>query len=154
MSIKQPTKNGMLLPVTLMVLLVASPLARPDDGATVKPMALRGIMQEMSRNMQVMTDAIAREAWSEVVATAPLVADHPQPPFTEKLRILAFFGGKASDFKKHDAATHQAALDLQQAAADQDGSAAIVAYAALQQQCLNCHQAFRESFTAHFYAKP
>jgi len=151
MTIKQQTINGVLLPVTLIVLFALSPIIRADDRTAVEPMALRGIMQAMSRNMQAITDAIAREEWTKVAGTAPLIADHPQPPFSEKLRILAFFSGKAGEFKKYDGATHQTALALQQAAIDQDGQAVIAAYASLQQSCLNCHQAFRNTFTAHFY---
>lgn len=153
MKINQRARNGILLPVTLMGLLVSSPLIRADDQALVKPMALRGIMQEMSRNMQAITDAMAREAWSEVVDIAPLIVDHPQPPMMEKIRILSFFAGRTGEFKKHDSATGEAALELQQAAARQDGEAAISAFATLQQRCLACHQTFRRSFTEHFYSQ-
>lgn len=146
--------SRLLWPVTLLGLLASSPIGRAESGAKVEPMALRGIMQEMSRDMQAISDAIAREAWGEIVRVTPQIADHPQPPFTEKLRILGFFAGQAGDFKKHDAETHRAAMDLQRAAAEQDGVAVITAYAALQRSCLDCHQAFRKRFTEHFYTRP
>lgn len=146
-----PVTTRKRVPVIIMLLVAMSSLVWAEERAAVTPMVLRGIMQEMSRNMQAITDAIAREAWGEVTRISPLIGDHPQPPMTEKLRILAFFSGRAGEFKRHDAETHQAAQALQQAAADRDGEAVIAAYASLQQSCLRCHQVFRNTFIAHFY---
>ena len=47
-------------------------------------------MQELGRNMQAITGAISQEEWVQVVQLAPKVAAHPEPPLTEKMRILAY----------------------------------------------------------------
>lgn len=131
----------------------AGPLMAADDGAEPKPLALRKIMQDLGKNMQAVTDAISREEWQQVEKIAPLIADHPQPPATEKVRILAFIGTDVGKFRGHDEKAHQAALGMMEAAGRQDGPAVIAAFAAVQNSCLGCHQNYRKPFVEHFYGK-
>jgi hypothetical protein len=42
----------------------------------------------------------------------PKVAAHPEPPLTEKMRILAYLGADATKFRNFDAQTHEAALAM------------------------------------------
>ncbi len=130
------------------------PQAWADGNATAAPMELRRIMQELGKDMQVVTDGIAREDWERVAKTAPKIADHRQPPFAEKMRILAFAGSNAGRFKRFDEQTHQAATALEQAARRGDGQVAIASFATLQNSCLACHQEFRKPFVEHFYGQP
>jgi cytochrome c556 len=124
-----------------------------DDVEKAKPLALRKIMQDLGKNMQGITDGISREDWEMVGRLAPLVADHPQPPLVEKVRILSFIGADTGKFKGHDEKTHQAAQALEQAAVRSDGQAVIASFATLQNSCLACHQNFRKSFVEHFYGQ-
>jgi len=116
-------------------------------------MQLRRIMQDLGKNMQTVTDGISREDWGLVIETAPLIADHPQPPFTERVRVLGFIGSNAGKFRGYDKQTHQAARDLEQAATQEDGQMVIAAFARLQNSCLDCHQSFRKPFLEHFYGQ-
>ena len=134
------------------LLMAASTTAGADD-PEVKPLALRKIMRDLGQNMQIITDGISREDWELVAKTAPLIADHPQPPLTEKARILGFVGTDAGQFKGHDKNTRLAARELGQAAVRQDGLAVISAFARMQTSCLACHQSFRRPFQEHFYEK-
>lgn len=118
-----------------------------------EPLALRKIMQDMNKNMQTIVDAISRDDWKLVEKTAPQIADHPQPPLSEKIRILAFVGTDVSKFKESDGKTHAAASVLEESAAREDGYAVIADFATLQNTCLMCHQRFRKSFQEHFYGK-
>lgn len=129
------------------------PQAWADEHAGAQPMELRKIMQTLGKDMQVVTDGIAREDWALVAATAPRIAEHPQPPFGEKLRILAFAGGDAGRFRRFDEQTHRAAEALEQTARREDGQAVIAAFATLQNTCLACHQAFRKPFVERFYGQ-
>ena len=124
-----------------------------DDVGKAKPLALRKIMQDMGKNMQVVTDGISREDWEMVARAAPLIADHPQPPLAEKMRILSFVGADAGKFKGHDERTHQAARALEQAAVRSDGQAVISSFATLQNSCLACIQRFRKPFVENFYVQ-
>lgn len=122
-----------------------------EDADKVEPLALRTIMQDLGKDMQRITDGISREDWDMVGEIAPLIADHPQPPLFEKMRILVFAGSDVSKFKEYDAKTHQAAQALKQAALSGDGQSVISSFASLQSSCLACHQSFREPFVEHFY---
>jgi cytochrome c556 len=116
-----------------------------------QPLAMRGIMQDLGRHMQTVTLAIAREDWALVEKTAPLIAQHPQPPLMEKTRILRFVGTNMGKYKSHDHKTHEAAHELAQAAKNKDGMAVIAAFQSVQTGCYGCHQEFRKPFVEHFY---
>ncbi len=130
------------------------PRAWADGNASAEPMELRRIMRELGQDMQMVTDGISREDWERVAKTAPKIAEHRQPPFAEKMRILAFAGSNAGWFKRFDEQTHQTAKSLEQAARRGDGQAAIASFATLQNRCLACHQEFRKPFVEHFYGQP
>ncbi len=119
--------------LTVSVLLMVS--GQLFAAETAEPLVLQKIMRDMGENMQ-------------------LIADHPPPPLSEKIRIMAFAGSNISQFKEHDGKTHNAARTLSETAARQDGYAVIADFATLQNSCLMCHQDFRESFKEYFYAKP
>jgi len=122
-----------------------------SDSNSTESLALRKIMSDMGKNMQVITDGISREDWKLVEKAALQLAEHPQPPFTEKIRILSFVGSDVSIFKEHDKKTHDTAIALGGAAAEEDGSRVISVFSSLQNTCLTCHQRFRKSFQEHFY---
>jgi len=121
------------------------------NSITDKPLALRKIMSDLGENMQVITDGISRENWKLVEKTASQIADHPQPPFVERIKILSFVGSNVNQFKGYDNKTHNAAIALDKAARRKDGHKVITAFSILQNTCLACHQKFRKSFQEHFY---
>lgn len=135
--------------------LVASggPVLAETGAELTKPLALRSIMQDLGKNMQAITGGISREDWKQVAKIAPLIADHPQPPLVEKVRILSFVGSDAGQFKVYDEKTSHAAQSLRQAATRQDGPVVVSAFATLQNSCLACHQSFRKPFKEHFYGQ-
>ncbi|MHC9511291.1 cytochrome c [Kangiella sp. M94] len=116
-----------------------------------EPMALRLIMQDLELNMQKIASAIIREDLATVAEIAPLVADHDEPPMTEKMRILSFMGSDAGAFKSLDGVTHDTAMMLKEVAENDDGDAVIKTYADLLQSCVACHQKFKKPFVDHFY---
>lgn len=141
-----------LKPVLIIILITTlGSLAWAKDSKQSESMVLRQIMQEMSDRMEVITAAIAREQWSQVAITAPLIGEHRQPPFMEKARILRFVGTEAGTFRVYDNKTQEAAQVLKQAALAENGGQTIDAFAGLQKTCLSCHQRFREAFVEHFY---
>jgi cytochrome c556 len=116
-------------------------------------LAVRHIMQDLDKNMQAIAHGISLEDWETVAKLATLVADHPQPPLGEKLRILTYLGTDALSFKGHDQDAHDAAVSLREAAGKKDGAGVIAAYATIQNACLACHQSYRQPFLKHFYEK-
>lgn len=124
----------------------------PIAAVAAEPLALRKIMSDLGNNMQAVTDGLAREDYAIVDKAAQAIADHPQPPLSEKLRIIAFVGSRMAQFKAHDEQTHELALKIVAAARRQNAPAAIDAFHALQLGCHGCHQDFRKPFIEHFYA--
>lgn len=131
------------------------PLARAADAdkTKAKPLALRKTMQDLGKDMQTVTDGLVREDWGLVAEAADRIADHPQPPMGERMRILTFVGSDVGKFKEYDKQTHHAARALEKAAIDGDGRAVISTFATLQTTCLACHQQFRKPFQEHFYGE-
>ncbi|MCW9013366.1 MAG: cytochrome c [Gammaproteobacteria bacterium] len=143
--------NKLTLAIGLSSSIFFTPLFASEATDTTEPLALRKIMQNLNENMQAITHSISHEDWAQVEKIAPQVADHPQPPLLEKIRILSYVGSNITEFKNHDGKTHAAANALAQAASTADGEAVISAFARLQTTCLNCHQKFRHAFVEHFY---
>lgn len=135
----------------LKCLAVSALLAAAGGASAADPLVLQKIMKDLGRNMQVITDGISREDWALVEKTAPLIADHPQPPLAEKMRILRFAGTSVGKFKTYDGETHDQAQALGRAAGSRDGPGVILAFQKLQTSCYNCHSEFRKPFVAHFY---
>jgi cytochrome c556 len=135
-------------------LLVTSCLLFTASSAqAAEPLALQKVMKDLGRNMQVITDGISREDWELVEKTAPLIADHPQPPMMEKMRIMSFVGTNMGKFKAYDGETHEQAQAVGRAAKAKDGQGVILAFQQLQTSCYNCHNEFRKPFAAHFYGR-
>ena len=118
-----------------------------------EPLAMQKIMKDLGKNMQDITDGISRGDWELVEKTAPLIANHPKPPFGEKLRILGFVGTNMDKYKEYDGETHDHAQAVGKAAKAKDGRGVILAFQKLQTSCYNCHSEFRKPFVAHFYGK-
>jgi len=133
-------------------LIASACLALGATGAqAAESLALQKVMRDLGSNMQTITDGISRGDWELVEKTAPLIANHPQPPIAEKLRIMTFMGSDMGKFKAHDSATHEQAQALGKAAQARDGEGVILAFQKLQTSCLGCHQEFRKPFVEHFY---
>ena len=126
--------------------LLADPIA-----SSAKPLALRNIMKDLGKNAQAITEGVSHEDWPQVEKAALLIADHPQPPLSEKMRIMSFAGTRIGKFKSYDGETHDAAKTVAKAAQTGDGEGVILAFQKLQTACHSCHQAFREPLVKHFY---
>ncbi|MCD6681312.1 MAG: cytochrome c [Burkholderiaceae bacterium] len=131
--------------------LAVLPAARADEAT--KPMALRGVMKQLGKDMQAVTAAVSLEDWARVAELAPKIANHDQPPTMEKLRILGWLGADAGKFRGFDGQVHDAATAMGDAAGHGDGEAVIAAFAQVQQGCLGCHRNYRKAFVDHFHEK-
>lgn len=143
--------NVSILTAGLLLAGTAGLAVAEGDKQAVKPLALQKIMKDLGKNMQVITDAISRENWPLIETTAPLIANHPQPPMSEKMRLIGFVGTDMDKFKSHDKKTSMAARALGHAAKDKDGVAVITAFQKLQITCYECHREFRQPFVEYFY---
>lgn len=149
------TKKTLLMSVAIGLSSISLQLSAADtlvdEQSDAEPMALRLIMQDLELNMQRIASAIIREDLATVAEISPLVADHEQPPMSEKMRILSFMGSDAGAFKSLDGVTHDTAMMLKEVAENEDSDAVIKTYAELLQSCVACHKKFKQPFVAHFY---
>ena len=136
---------------TLMAMIGAMSWA--DDGTDTPPLALRKIMQDMDKNMHSMADAISQKDRPLVERIAPLTADHRQPPFFEKMRIMGFVGTSISKYKAYDGSVAETAKAVGKAAKTNDAKEKELMFRTLQASYDSCHDAFQQSFVAHFYGK-
>lgn len=151
---KYPNFSGKLFAVVAATVFLGGIHAQTwAYGTEARPLELRKIMKDLGKDMQTVTDGISREDWALVARVAPRIADHPQPPVGEKMRILAFIGSDVGKFKGFDEQTHKAAKAMQAAAERGDGKAVIASFANLQNSCLGCHQSYRKPFVEHFYGQ-
>lgn len=141
---------GYLRILTLCAVLAGFGAVHASAEEPAKPVVLRGVMQQLDRDMQAVTAAIAHEDWPRVAELAPKIGEHPAPPLGEKLRILAWLGTDAGKFRRYDTSVREASAAMGEAAARGDGEAVIAGFAKVQQACLGCHQAFRKPFVQHF----
>lgn len=135
------------------LLATVSSMSWADANADAAPLALRQVMKDLGKNLQAITDGVSREDWELVAKIASLIADHPQPPLGEKMRILSFVGTNMGKYKAYDDATQEQAQAVGKAAKAKDGPGVILAFQKLQTSCHNCHSEFRKPFVAHFYGK-
>ena len=132
-------------------LATSVPLAGAQTAHADQPMALRGVMEQLGRDMQAAAGAISKEDWALFTDLAPRIARHPEPPAPEKVRILSWLGADAGKFRGWDVQAQEAGIAMGEAASRGDGQAVIAAFARVQQSCLGCHQRFRQPFLEHFY---
>lgn len=145
--------NRILLAViSLPLYLIPPAYAQQEDGGSPdESLELRKIMRDMGNDMRVITGAISREDWGLIEKTSMKIVNHPRPPLSERIRILAFVGSDISTFKELDGKTHDSARQLGVVAANLDGNAVVDGFATLQKTCLACHQRFRQAFQKNFY---
>lgn len=145
----------LLVNLLLFALLATSAMGLKAQPVPVeKPMKLRTIMESLGRDMEAITRAISTEDWAEVTRLASEIANHPEPPISEKKRILTWLGEDAGKFRSLDMQVQEAATIMEEAAKKGDGKDVIAAFSKTQQHCLACHQNFRQPFIKQFYQTP
>ncbi|MFV9475341.1 cytochrome c [Advenella sp. RU8] len=145
-------KSRSLLSIALSVTLTAFATGvHAQSVQDEKPMALRAVMKQLGDDMQAVTGAISHEDWALVAGLASKIANHAEPPPEERVKIITWLGADASKFRGTDLKMKEAATEMGEAAKQADGPGVIAAFSKTQQNCLACHQIFRQSFIKQFY---
>lgn len=116
-----------------------------------EPLELRRIMEDLGRNLQVVADGLPRGDYGSVEKAAGAIAGHRQPPWSEKVRILAFVGSDLGKYRDYDGRTRDAAVRLADAARLGSRQPAIDAFRELEAGCRGCHREFHRPFVDYFY---
>lgn len=141
---------SMIAVIGMVAALPVALLAQDAHAAGKGPESLRAVMEKLGDDMQAVTGAISNEDWALVARLAPGIAQHQEPPMTQKVRIQKWLGTDAGKFRGFDGRLEEAATSLGEAAERGDGTQVIRAFADVQQACLGCHQEYRKPFVEHF----
>lgn len=159
MNTRPRTVVAALLVVALSIpsFLSAEEITRDPSSTGLKnpgeELALRRIMKRLGQDLEAASRAMKNRNWGRLKAAAERIANHPQPPFSEKVKILGFIGGEAGQFKAFDQQVHVSATNLADAANRSDYLVVQKAFFEVQQACFECHQRYRERFRSHFYGQ-
>lgn len=81
-------KPFLVIATVLFTVMTISVNPAGAQAESAKPMALRGVMDKLGRDMQAITGAISKEEWAVVAELAPKIANHAEPPVAEKCAFL------------------------------------------------------------------
>lgn len=112
-------------------------------GEPVDPLSLLGIMRGLESSMTRLHAGLWVEDFDEVAAAARAVAEHPQVPPEERIRIQSILGPDFPAFVTTDRTVHDAGIRLSERAMQRDTSGMLDALAQLQEACVSCHTSFR-----------
>lgn len=107
-------------------------------------MALLPIMRQLAVDMAAMQNALWLEDFATVERHASAIADHAHISAEEVARIRTELGAEMSQFESLDAAVHDAAVQMHEAARERDTDAVLDRLAEVQRGCVACHERFRE----------
>lgn len=107
-------------------------------------MALLPIMRQLAEDMAAMQSALWLEDFATVERHASAIADHAHISAEEVARIQTALGAEMPQFESFDAAVHDAAVQMHEAARERDTDAVLDRLAEVQRGCVACHERFRE----------
>lgn len=107
-------------------------------------MALLPIMRRLAEDMAAMQNALWLEDFATVEQHASAIADHAHISAEEVTRISTELGAEMPQFESIDAAVHDAAVQMHEAARARDTDAVLDRLAEVQRGCVACHERFRE----------
>lgn len=106
--------------------------------------SFKDIMGQLENSWLELNSALLREDMTTAAAAASAIADHPKPDAAERLRVMTLLGDQAAEFRTWDGVVHDAAVELAQAAKQNDTEAAQAAYHKVLDGCLGCHTKFQQ----------
>lgn len=133
----------------LLAAVLALPLPTPGASSAAAPPdstePLHRLMVGLAQDMDRIATGIWYEDYTLIREGAHGIAHHPKIPPRQVATIKAALGSSFSAFVQYDKTVHQEAMNLVQAAEARKWSSVLQTRARLQQGCVNCHTAFRDS---------
>lgn len=102
------------------------------------------IMQRLGTSMVALTHGLMTDDHAAVQRSAAAIADHVPIAAADLARIRRVLGAEMGEFERLDAAVHDAAVRLHQAAEGGDPARVVTVLAEVQRGCVGCHARFRE----------
>jgi cytochrome c556 len=112
------------------------------------PQTLKQIMMHLGKDMAAISDAIWTEDYATIAAASHRVGGHAEVSPEQRQQIFQKLGKDMGQFKAFDAAVHDAAHAMAEAADKRDMTAVLQQYGKIQQSCVACHGTFRSRLTS------
>lgn len=124
---------------------VAAPTSSP---ARERPdtMALLPIMVQLEQDMESISSGLWRHDFEQIAASADNITHHPKIRRSQIGTIRSILGDtRFQTFVRDDKRVHSMALELRQAAREEDFKRTAEIYQNLQQGCISCHLSHRNT---------
>jgi cytochrome c556 len=133
----------------LLAAVLALPLPTPEASSADAPPdstePLHRLMVGLAQDMDRIATGIWHEDYTLIREGAYGIAQHPKIPPRQIAKIKKALGPSFKTFVQYDKTVHREAMNLVQAAEARTWSSVLQTRARLQQGCVNCHTAFRDS---------
>lgn len=121
--------------------------------AAFAELELRKIMKELGGLTEGIKTAINKGDFDAISKNATEIGDHRGPSMAEMTRILEFLKPDSQSFIDVDAAVHEAALGVADAAEGKDMNRVAEKFSALLKGCDDCHMKYRDRIVGQFYKR-
>ena len=105
---------------------------------------LKQLMAQLYTDLQEVNYGLLYSDMKKVAEAAKRIAQHPPIQVEQRKKIAKTLGPKMGEFKGYDMKVHGAAVTLAELAAKGDLSGAATSYNTMINNCVRCHQKFRE----------
>ncbi len=125
------------------IFLLASLCVLPTSTYAEDPKSFRDLMLYMGQQYSEVTQGILKQDYQQLATAANIIAFHPEPPLTQRMKIIAKLGSDFLDFKSWDDKVHLSAVALAQAAENKDINAVLEHNTTMLENCTSCHIKYR-----------
>jgi cytochrome c556 len=108
------------------------------------PKNMKEVMQRISNDMEKLVGHLMKDEFEEVARYADKIANHDEPPLSQRLRMIANLGTEFTKFKNHDDEVHINATAMKKAADNRNVQDVIDNYTKVLTNCNNCHKDYRK----------
>ncbi len=108
------------------------------------------IMIQLEQNMQAAGTGLWRHDFDLMENAADQIANHPKIPDRQLQTLKQILGpDRFESFVEDDQRVHRQAVEMREAAGQEDFNRVAEAYIEIQRGCVSCHQAHRETIRQH-----
>ena len=108
------------------------------------PETFQELMKYMGEQYTQVVDGILKQDYDQIDKAANIIAFHPEPSLTQRMKIIAKLGTNFLDFKSWDDKVHLSAVALSQAAKTKDQQAILEQNSQVLKNCTSCHDKYRD----------
>ncbi|HFD32099.1 MAG TPA: hypothetical protein ENJ28_05230 [Gammaproteobacteria bacterium] len=128
----------------LSICFITSIFALSSPAFAKDPESFRDLMKYMGEEYTKVAEGILKQDYKQLSEAANNIAFHPEPPLTQRMKIIAKLGTNFMDFKSWDDEVHLSAVALTKAAKDKNNAEILKHNAMMLKKCTSCHDKYRD----------